>query len=498
MKIIKNDGECTGCEMCVRVCPQMILEVVDGKMRVKDETRCMGCFGCEDECPVSALRILRAPQSALEIDIEEAPEKVTECDVAVVGAGPAGLGAAITCAKAGLDVVVFERLPNRKISHHTDGGVLFTLPWITSVKVDQNLVSFPELDISLHARFAKKCEYLGLLGPSGVSTKNHLSKGLQGWAGNKDGFVEALINEAEDKGAKIWFNAKVSDVLKENGKISGVILDTGDEITSKVVVAADGVFAKISEKAGMQINQDDLWYASVLAFEYDNTENLPGGLYYLNGDMQFEEDMPVAFGGLGITDVIHILIAFFSRKKAYPAPKPMDYYVQKMLESDKRVKRIVGEALKGLKPKMLTGCRAVMRGKSNEAPVANGVISVGDAWVDDGEIGNVPALANGVYAGRVIIEAARKNDFSEEGLKPAKDFITKKFLKVLAQNKKSKLLCTKFNEEELKQMFLFMQHMNYPVMMFGNSTQRGLMLINFMMKNFFRFFKYPRVARSMF
>jgi len=139
-----------------------------------------------------------------------------------------------------------------------------------------------------------------------------------------------------------------------------------------------------------------------------------------------------------------------------------------------------------------------MRGKCNAAPVANGVISVGDAWVDDGEIGNVPALANGVYAGRVIIEAARKNDFSEEALKPAKDFITKKFLTALAQNKKSKLLCTKFNEEELKQMFLFMQHMDYPVMMFGSSTQRGLMLTHFMMKNFFRFFKHPRIARSMF
>jgi len=90
MKIINNEERCSGCEMCVRVCPQMILEVVDSKVRVKDETRCMGCFGCEDECPVGALRILRAPQSVLEFDIEEAPGKVTECDVAVVGAGPAG------------------------------------------------------------------------------------------------------------------------------------------------------------------------------------------------------------------------------------------------------------------------------------------------------------------------------------------------------------------------------------------------------------------------
>lgn len=498
MKIIVDEEKCTGCKICVNVCPQMILEVVDKKMQVKDENRCMGCFGCEDECPVGAVRMLRAPQSVLKIDIETAPANVTKCDVAVVGAGPAGLGAAITCAKAGLDVVVFERLPNRKLSHHTDGGVFFTFSGLTSVKVDRDTVAFPEIDIAINASFARKCEYLGLLGPGGLSTKNDFPKGLEGWAGNKDGFVEALINEAEKQGTKIWFNAKVSDVLKKDGKIAGVKLDTGEKIQSKVVVTADGVFAKISEKAGMQISHDDLWYACVLAFEYDNTENLPGGLYYLNGDMQVEDDMPAAFGGLGITEVIHVLIAFFSQKEAYPAPKPMDYFVQKMLESDVRVKKVLGDVLRGVKPKMLTGCRAVLRGKSNDDPVGNGVISVGDAWVHDGEIGNVPALANGVYVGRVIIEAAKKDDFSKETLRPAKGFITRRFLNILAKNKEMKLLTTKYNEKELKQMFLFLQHMNYPVMMFGNPKQQGLMFANFMIKNLLRFIKYPKIGRSLF
>ncbi|MCP4611146.1 MAG: FAD-binding protein, partial [Planctomycetes bacterium] len=260
MKIIVDEDKCKGCKICVKVCPQMILEVVAKKMRVNDEARCMGCFGCEDECPEGAVRMLRAPQSVPEIIIEPAPENVTECDVAIVGAGPAGLGAAITCAKAGLDVVVFERLPNRKLSHHTDGGVLFTFPEMTTVKVDGNTVTFPEIDISINAGFTKKCEYLGLLGPAGLSTKNNFPKGLQGWAGNKDGFVEALVNEAENKGAKVWFNWKVVDVLRQDDKVAGVKLETGREVQAKVVVAADGVLAKISEKAGMHICHENIWY----------------------------------------------------------------------------------------------------------------------------------------------------------------------------------------------------------------------------------------------
>lgn len=123
---------------------------------------------------------------------------------------------------------------------------------------------------------------------------------------------------------------------------------------------------------------------------------------------------------------------------------------------------------------------------------------MGDAWVDDGEIGNIPALANGVWAGRTIIEAAKKNVFSEETLRPARDFITKKLRNALAKNKDMKLLGTKFDEEELKQMFLFMQHLNYPIMMFGSPVQQGLMFTRFLMKNFFRFFKYPKIRKALF
>jgi hypothetical protein len=42
----------------------------------------------------------------------------------------------------------------------------------------------------------------------------------------------------------------------------------------------------------------------------------------------------------------------------------------------------------------------------------------------------------GVYAGRVIAEAARENDFSKEALNPANEFLEPRFLKVLAENKK--------------------------------------------------------------
>jgi hypothetical protein len=43
-----------------------------------------------------------------------------------------------------------------------------------------------------------------------------------------------------------------------------------------------------------------------------------------------------------------------------------------------------------------------------------------------------------------------------------------------------------------------MQHMNYPVMMFGTPQQQRAMFARFMVKNFTRFFRYPKVARLFF
>ena len=130
--------------------------------------------------------------------------------------------------------------------------------------------------------------------------------------------------------------------------------------------------------------------------------------------------------------------------------------------------------------------------------VGEGVVAIGDTWVDDGELGNVPALADGVHAGRVIVQAARRNDFSKAALKPANDFRTPQLLKILAENKKMKLLSAQLDEEQMRQMFLFMQHLNYPVTLFGTPRQQGAMFARFMLKNALNFVRYPKIGRLFF
>lgn len=54
-----NKGSCTGCGICVSMCPQRIL-YVDKKTKkcsVTDESKCDRLAGCERACPVKAIKI---------------------------------------------------------------------------------------------------------------------------------------------------------------------------------------------------------------------------------------------------------------------------------------------------------------------------------------------------------------------------------------------------------------------------------------------------------
>lgn len=49
------EEKCTGCGMCVDVCPHRIYFLDDGKARISDRDACMECGACARNCPFDAL-----------------------------------------------------------------------------------------------------------------------------------------------------------------------------------------------------------------------------------------------------------------------------------------------------------------------------------------------------------------------------------------------------------------------------------------------------------
>ncbi|NPB01394.1 MAG: NAD(P)/FAD-dependent oxidoreductase [Methanopyri archaeon] len=169
-------------------------------------------------------------------------------DVVVVGAGPCGSRAALEAAERGCDVLVLEKgaeigVPKQcaeGISHQglEDAGIEPRDEWIS-----QEIESF--------TIFAPNGEELHVIPPDG------------GYVLERKLFDKWLAAEAAKAGAEIRVNSPVIDVVKEEGRVKGVVVDTpsGPEVVeAEVVIAADGIESRVARAAGLAepLDPDDM------------------------------------------------------------------------------------------------------------------------------------------------------------------------------------------------------------------------------------------------
>jgi len=57
MKAQVDTDKCTGCGLCVEICPVEAIKISGGVAEV-DEDICIGCRACEDECPNDAITVM--------------------------------------------------------------------------------------------------------------------------------------------------------------------------------------------------------------------------------------------------------------------------------------------------------------------------------------------------------------------------------------------------------------------------------------------------------
>lgn len=166
-------------------------------------------------------------------------------DSVVVGAGPAGIAAAYTMAKAGLSVLVLEK-GEKPGAKNMFGGVIFghhtekLAPefWKTA-PIERHVVEYQYWFLSNQSHVL-------------MSHRNQKFNGrYNAFTVHRAKFDPWFAKLAEDAGAIIINRTTVDGVLKENGKVVGVTTERGD-VLGDVVVAADGVNSMLAKQAGLR------------------------------------------------------------------------------------------------------------------------------------------------------------------------------------------------------------------------------------------------------
>ena len=52
-----REHRCTGCGMCVGVCPHAVLVMDNGRARIDERDACMECGACAKNCPADAIYV---------------------------------------------------------------------------------------------------------------------------------------------------------------------------------------------------------------------------------------------------------------------------------------------------------------------------------------------------------------------------------------------------------------------------------------------------------
>jgi electron transfer flavoprotein-quinone oxidoreductase len=166
--------------------------------------------------------------------------------VVVVGAGLAGLSAAYSLAKEGIDVLIVERgdYPGSK---SITGGRMYFLP-IRNI--------YPEIWSQAPWERHVVKESLTLVSEhSSLSIEFHNQKyydqPYHSFTVLASKFNRWFAQKVTEKGARIINKYKVDDLILDQGKVKGIVVG-GSKIEADVVIAADGVMSQMAEKAGLR------------------------------------------------------------------------------------------------------------------------------------------------------------------------------------------------------------------------------------------------------
>ncbi|GDX26020.1 dehydrogenase [Actinomycetes bacterium] len=363
---------------------------------------------------------------------------MTDADIIVVGAGPAGSCAAIAAARSGKRVVLIERGPFPG-SKNMYGGVIYPrildelIPhWFETAPIQRWVVRRSTM----------------VLSDTGALNIDYRSNAwgqapYNGATAYRPDFDNWLAQQAVAAGADLICSTTVTGLLRDDqGRVCGVSTDRPDgDLTASVVIACDGVNSFLAKQAGLYPTADADNYTLGVKETLSLSKHIIDERFGVRDNQGV--DIEILGGTSGVNgggfiytnlDTIAVGVVLKLSKLSAQKKRPEDIIAElkrhpaiaPLVEGGQVVEysaHLIPEAGLEMMPKM----------------VADGLLIAGDAaalclaagiWLEGVNF----AMASGMYAGQSASAAINANNVSANSLKSYTDRLNKTF--VLQDHKK--------------------------------------------------------------
>ncbi|MGD9791873.1 MAG: FAD-dependent oxidoreductase [Acidimicrobiia bacterium] len=344
---------------------------------------------------------------------------VTDVDVIVVGAGPAGAAAALTLARAGRNVVLVERGPFPG-SKNMYGGVIYgrvldeIIPrWWDEAPIQRwvtrrsTMIMTPTQALTVDFR-----------------AENWGKPPYNGATAYRPDFDSWFAGKATDAGAQLVTSTVATGLLMDGDRVVGIRTDRpGGELTAKVVIACDGVNSFLAKEAGLYTHTE----ASNFTLGVKETIALPRDLIDQRFGVRGREGVDIEVigctsgipgGGFIYTNLDTISVGLVLRlselSKQQHRPEEL---LGRFKAHDAVTPLVEGGDVKEYSAHLIPEAGYEMMPKLS----TNGMLVAGDAaamclaagiWLEGVNF----AIGSGIAAGAAAADAIAKGDTSEAGL----------------------------------------------------------------------------------